>query len=148
VFGDTSEYVSEVNCSRFLFVFNRIQTITQNNLSGMKKTILLFILMLLPIMSWADDSGECGNGVTYKYVESTHILTISKTGVGTGDMSNYSDMHPAPWINYGADIIKVIIEAGVNSIGSWAFECCKSLTAVTISEGVTTIGDDAFLFCI
>lgn len=35
----------------------------------------------------------------------------------------------------------------VTAIGAWAFEMCKNLNSVTISDSVTTIGDGAFSEC-
>ena len=34
----------------------------------MKQSLLILILAILPIMAMADDSGSCGDNVTYKYV--------------------------------------------------------------------------------
>ena len=45
----------------------------------MKKQLLLLVMMLLPIIAMADDSGSCGNNVTWSYEEATHTLTISGT---------------------------------------------------------------------
>ncbi len=39
------------------------------------------------------------------------------------------------------------IPNGVTSIGDYAFLYCTSLTSVTIPNSVTNIGDDAFLYC-
>ena len=44
-------------------------------------------------------------------------------------------------------LTKVTIPEGVTSIGEKAFETCDSLTEVTIPEGVTSIGVCAFQFC-
>lgn len=46
----------------------------------MKKQLLFLVLMLLPMVTWADDSGSCGDNVTYSFNEATHTLTISGTG--------------------------------------------------------------------
>ena len=48
----------------------------------MKKQLILFLMMLLPMAAWADDSGTCGENITWTYEEATQTLTIS----GSGDM--------------------------------------------------------------
>ena len=47
----------------------------------------------------------------------------------------------------GTPIEKIVIPGSVGSIGKNAFDGCKSLTAVTIGEGTTTIHDGAFGGC-
>ena len=106
----------------------------------MKKQILLFVLSLLPMMAIADDSGTCGDNVTYTYVESTHTLTIS----GAGVMADYYYYYNTPWRSYKSEIVKAIIKDGVKGIGAYAFYECSSLTSVTIPNSVTSIGELAF----
>ena len=108
------------------------------------KKLLLLVMMFLPMVAMADDSGTCGTNVTYTYVESTHTLTIS----GTGSMTNYAWNSYAPWYNYRSEIVKVIIENGVTSIGYEAFSGCSGLTSITIPNSVTSIGGWAFGDCI
>ena len=43
-------------------------------------------------------------------------------------------------------VTEVVIPDGVTSIGNWAFIGCSSLTSVTIPDSVTSIGDSAFYF--
>jgi hypothetical protein len=52
----------------------------------MKIQLIFFLATLLPMMASADDSGTCGDNLTWTYVEATHTLTIS----GEGDMANFS----------------------------------------------------------
>ena len=100
------------------------------------------ILTLLPLMASADDSGSCGTNVTYTYVESTHTLTIS----GNGAMDDYTwDNHPG-WYSYRSEIVKIVIENGVTSIGNEAFNGC-SLTSITILGNVKSIGSGTFARC-
>ena len=47
----------------------------------------------------------------------------------------------------GEKATNIEIPTGVTSIGSRAFEYCRSLTSVTIPEGVTSIGRSAFYNC-
>ena len=109
----------------------------------MKKQLLLFISMLLPMVAMADDSGSCGTNVTYTYVSSTNTLTIQ----GSGAMTDYSYNSDVPWHSYRADIKTVVIKDGVTSIGDLAFSYCDGLTSITIPNSVTSIGSSAFYYC-
>lgn len=60
---------------------------------------------------------------------------------GTGDMANIT----APW--QGSDFHTVVITDGVTSIGEEAFSGCKTLTSVQIPDSVTSIGSGAFSNC-
>ena len=46
-----------------------------------------------------------------------------------------------------ASLTSITIPEGVTSIGDEAFASCSSLTSITMPEGVTSIGDYAFLDC-
>ena len=107
------------------------------------KKILLFFLALLPIVASADDSGSCGENVTYTFVEATGTLTIS----GTGAMTDNTDSSSAPWSSYRKNIQNVIVTNGVTSIGNYAFYYCSGLTSVTIPNSVESIGEWAFRGC-
>ena len=111
----------------------------------MKKQLLLFLAVILPMMASADASGTCGTNLTWTYVEATHTLTVS----GEGSMENYSDRvnYYAPWYSYRSEITKVIVEDGVASIGAYAFNNCSGLTSITIPNSVTSIGERAFQKC-
>ena len=104
------------------------------------KQILLFLMIALPSVARADDSGSCGNNLTFHYVESTKTLTIS----GSGAMKDY---YTAPWNSYADRILKVVIDNSVTSIGNYAFEDCKEIKTVVIPDGVTSIGRGAFDSC-
>ena len=108
----------------------------------MKKLFTLIVAICATTLAWADDSGSCGNNVTYTYVESTGTLTIS----GTGAMNDYTTLY-VPWRNYKSSIKKVVINNGVTSIGNCAFLLCTGLTSITIPNSVTSIGNYAFYEC-
>ena len=87
-------------------------------------------------------SGNCGDNLTWKYVEATDTLTIS----GTGSMYDYTGFN-RPWEDHSSKIQSVIIGNGVTSIGKWAFSYCDSIESVTIPNSVTIIGWGAFFSC-
>ena len=66
---------------------------------------------------------------------------------GAGDMADYQSAG-SPWYKYCAIITSVTISEGVTSIGDRAFSGCYALTTAEIPQGVTSIGDDAFNSCI
>lgn len=59
----------------------------------MKKLIFLFILFIIPKTANADESGKCGDNLTWTYVEATQTLIIS----GNGEMYDYSYENQASW---------------------------------------------------
>ena len=89
------------------------------------------------MLAIADDSGSCGDNLTYTFVSSTGTLTIQ----GSGEMTSN------PWSSYKDDIKTVIIKEGLTSIRGWAFFGCSGLTSVTIPNSVTSIGGAAFNGC-
>ena len=86
-------------------------------------------------------SGSCGDHLNWKLENGT--LTIS----GTGKMANYAIPDDAPWFSSRRSITAVSIENGVTSIGDYAFSDCMELSSITIPDSVTSIGDYAFLTC-
>ena len=85
-------------------------------------------------------SGTCGENLTW-VLDHAGTLTVS----GTGAMDEYSNENKAPW--YNKFVKAVIIDNGVTSIGSNAFQDCENLLDVKIANSVETIGDRAFLYC-
>lgn len=120
----------------------------------MKQIILLFLMTLMPMVVSADDGGNCGDwnnegSVTWKWVESTHTITISGNGAMKeywgGDPGDPYSYGPIPWDNYKESIQKLIIESGVTSVAG--FNQCTNLTSVTLPNTISTIGNLAFLDC-
>ena len=94
-------------------------------------------------------SGECGDSLIWT-LSSTGVLTIA----GAGDMWDFSTIETessavttAPWFDRREEIKTVRILQGVTSIGNVAFMHCSNMTDITIPEGVTCIGDSAFSNC-
>ncbi|MCD8086107.1 MAG: leucine-rich repeat domain-containing protein, partial [Clostridiales bacterium] len=88
------------------------------------------------------DTGNCGDELTWT-LYSDYELTIS----GTGDMTDWDEASEVPWYSYCSYITSVTIPDGVTSIGAEAFAYCESLTSVTIPSSVTSIGKYAFEYC-
>ena len=114
------------------------------------KKLLLFVLMLLPMVASADDSGKCGENVYYSYNSATRTLTIS----GTGEMEGYryyeewGDISTDnPWYSHVSEILSINIEYGITSIGECDFINCYGLTSIIIPNSVTSIGSNAFRGC-
>lgn len=105
---------------------------------------VLLILQLLPVSVLADDqeSGVCGEGLTWSLNPVSGVLTIT----GTGAMTDY-DLYSLRWNGLEADIRAVVIHDGVTSIGAYAFYNCANLRSVSIPRSVTRIGEGAFEIC-
>ena len=111
-------------------------------------SVLLTVCMIVGLLPWtmlsARADGSCGDGVTWTLENG--VLTISKTGEGTGAMTDYQARN-APWYGSRNSITSVVIESGVTSICTYAFYQCENFTSITIPAGVTTIGNGAFYYC-
>ena len=86
-------------------------------------------------------SGTCGENLTWT-LDDAGTLTIS----GTGDMANYSWSN-VPWHSNSSSIKTVTIGDGITCIGENAFFGCSDLTSITIPDSVTSIGNYAFENC-
>ena len=103
---------------------------------------ILTAMFFVSASAWADDSGKCGNNVTWTYTESTQTLAIT----GSGNMDDYSSANDRPYNSYIDNIQIITIGDGVTKIGKYAFNSCLKLTSVTIPASVESIGYDAFSY--
>ena len=104
---------------------------------------LVMALLLTAGCALAEQSGACGDNLTWR-LDDAGLLTIS----GSGDMDNYVYVQdPAPWYDSRAEILSVTVNEGVTSIGDAAFMECSNLMSVTLPSGVRSIGDCAFDAC-
>ncbi len=117
----------------------------------MKKVLSLVLAICLvagaviaaPVTGFAAASGQCGDNLTWT-LDDDGTLTIS----GTGDMwdwpypSGYS-----PWYNIKESVKKVTIKDGVTSVGDGAFRYCVGLISTTIPKSVAGIGEESFYGC-
>ena len=86
-------------------------------------------------------SGTCGANVYWTLNQNNGKLTI----YGTGSMDNW-ELH-APWNSNKSEIKSVTITYGVTSIGDFAFFGYRNLTSIEIPDSVTSIGRNAFSGC-
>lgn len=114
----------------------------------MKKRLLAVMLVLFlmigccPISSsaWTTASGTCGDNLRWNL--ENQVLTIS----GTGDMYNY-DGYSADWQICRDEIVNIVIESGVTSIGQSAFYGLPNVIDIVIPDSITWIGYEAFQMC-
>lgn len=107
-------------------------------------TVTMFTAMFSPSAFAASKSGKCGKNVTWKYNSSSQVLTIS----GTGPMYSYNNKE-TPWdrANFDDRIKTITIAEGVTKIGTDAFEDCDRITKVQLPDSLTQINRGAFEEC-
>lgn len=109
----------------------------------MKQKLFTFFLGLVASVSAIYASDTQGDGIWYNFNSSSKTASVTYRG------SSYS----YDYDEYSGSVIipKTVTYNGttysVTSIGSSAFDCCFSLTSVTIPESVTSIGNNAFFGC-
>lgn len=92
-------------------------------------------------------SGICGDSSSWSFINGTLCIW------GSGKIETQSQVtdgrlwHLPPWTHFSNDITSIYISEGITSIGDNAFRNCKNLKSVAIPEGVSHIGDYAFAFC-
>ncbi len=118
--------------------------------------LLLSVLMLMTALPLADadfsitasaesafaPSGQCGDDVSWDFNSETGVLTIS----GTGSMYDY-DWDESPFYE-SEEILQIVIESGIDYIGSYAFSSCMELKTVRINTMSASVGACAFDLCL
>ena len=85
--------------------------------------------------------GYCGDHVLWGFYD-TGELEFK----GFGDMYDY-DTGNAPWAEYQFQITRITVGEGITSIGSNAFWWIQNATSVTLPSTLESIGNDAFRNC-
>ena len=119
-----------------------MKNVVNRALAAKKKLLLTFFAAILCAANvLADDSGTCGENLTWTYNTEDSTLTIS----GTGTMPEWQTS--TPWEAYRLEIAHVIIQEGVANIGRGSFLSTHELTSIDIPNSVTKIGEAAFYWC-
>ena len=112
--------------------------------------IAVFLLLALSVSVSAAEvvaSGYCGGEGDGKNLtwtlDSDGVLTIS----GSGAMGNGDNYGSQPWTKYQDNIKKAVVSEGVTTLGEDALINCSHLTDVMLPESLTEIGDYAFFCC-
>jgi len=88
------------------------------------------------------NQGSCGKNITYT-LTSGGVLTLS----GTGETYNYHSQKFPDWLEY-ADLVKeIIVEDGIEVLGTSIFRDCVGVEKVTLSDDIYSIGQYAFSGC-
>ena len=88
-------------------------------------------------------SGTCGDNLTWYLNMSEGVLNIS----GYSAMYDYNSSDDVPWNNYREYITAISIPDGMTNIGDYAFWNCYNLTSLTIGQNVSNIGNYALYGC-
>ncbi|MDR1404765.1 MAG: leucine-rich repeat domain-containing protein, partial [Candidatus Methanoplasma sp.] len=94
------------------------------------------------VNTWNCGSGGSSDSSVTATLMDDGVLTIS----GTGSMASYGG-YDQPWYSVRTSITSIIIESGVTSISTGAFDGCTNLTSVVIPDGVESIGYYTFQKC-
>ena len=100
------------------------------------------------------NAGTCGENATWRVSDENNDGTFETLHIeGTGDMANYAETvfygTIAPWqLNFKKTITAVNIANGITSIGNACFSGLNNITEVTLPSSVSSIGGFAFQNCL
>lgn len=87
------------------------------------------------------DEGTCGSSITW-VLYSDGLLEIA----GSGAMAdyNYDGGDYAPWFSYRKSLTNVVISEGITSLGVDAFYNCSKITSVSLPSSISEIPNGCF----
>ena len=148
------------NCTSLTNVDNIISRLTTINTNTFYNcTGLTRLTIPTSIVSYGANAFSGCTGLTYLSLPGTitidegvfaNVSNLQEVDItGTGEMANYdfSTIKYTPWRCSESKLKKVTISEGITSIGDYAFRNCTSLSSITIPESVTSIGTQVFCYC-
>lgn len=134
------------NCTNLntLFIPNSVTDIGENAFFNVNKISYNGIASGSPwgAISVSDDY-MCGDNSRYSFDYNTKTLYIS----GYGDMYNYNCNDSISPFCEDKDIVNLVIEDGITSIGDYAFYYCTQLANIVLPNSLTRIGRSSFSNC-
>ena len=126
--------------------------------------LILALCMVLAVPVSATEGGSAGENLHWSFENGT--LTIS----GTGAMYDWETPESRPWNHLYDQVSAIVLNEGVTTIGSWAFNgmanaetlilpstleriglfafvSCENLTDLDLPQGLLSIGQQAFYLC-
>lgn len=131
-----------------------VETIGGNNLLANVVGTIIFGSQGSTAHTWAIDNGYAFQDINASWDLSgtcgdSIAWTLSEDGIliisGEGAML---ECDPVPWQGYASMITTVSISEGITTIADNAFYCCVNMTSISLPESLTTIGFRAFQECI
>lgn len=87
------------------------------------------------------NAGKCGDNALWVYDSNTKVLTIS----GEGATKDYTSAYDTPWQSKKNDIISVVVEDGITSIGNHSFSDFSNVNTIAFnSPNLSQIGENVF----
>ncbi len=114
----------------------------------MKKTAIITALavllsLLCAISVSAAKNGVCGDSAVWSFDTQSGTLYIT----GTGDMFDYEKETSVQWYSIRSEIKAVSVSQGITHIGKNAFRRLTEMTSLSLPDGLLSIGESAFAFC-
>ena len=104
--------------------------------------LILLTYMMFPVAA-ADSNGTLFAGLTWNFDSATGTLTIT----GEGAIPDYAQYGTRPpWESIKTEVKMITISEGITHIGNEAFAAMINLYKVTLPSTLTTIGEKAFYY--
>ncbi len=117
-------------------------------------------------MYWCTATNTCADGSHISITSSTYCLTVTSHGgaatdniswtvndsgilviSGKGAMPSYSSADQYPWYEHKDKITQVVISEGITTVGNNAFSEYASLKSISLPSSLLSIGESAFYRC-